>query len=73
MLAKQSINSNIRIENGLEINIKKQYWNREKGDMKSPRKVSHDVMKGYAGLQKWPVTTLPYSQKPYPSNPGTAQ
>jgi hypothetical protein len=52
MLAKQSINSNIRIENGLEINIKKQYLNREKGDMKSPRKVSHDVMKSYAGLQK---------------------
>jgi hypothetical protein len=52
MLAKQSINSNIRIENGLDIDIIKTVFKREKGDMKSPRKVSHDVMKGYAGLQK---------------------
>jgi hypothetical protein len=39
------------LKNGLEIDIKKQYLKRGTGDMKSPQKVSHDVMKGYAGLQ----------------------
>jgi hypothetical protein len=65
-------NSNLRMKNGLEIDIKKQYLKRGKGDMKSPQKVPHDVMKTRR-LAQQTVTTLPYSQKPYPSNPGTAQ
>lgn len=43
-----------------------------KNDMTSPQKVSHDVKKGYAGLQM-PVTTQPYIHKPDPNNPDTAQ
>jgi hypothetical protein len=39
------------LKNGLEIDIKKQYLKRGKGDMESPQKVSLDVMKDYAGLQ----------------------
>jgi hypothetical protein len=39
------------LKNGLEIDIKKKYLKKGKGDVKSPQKVSHDVMKGYAGLQ----------------------
>jgi hypothetical protein len=44
------IKSDMRIEKCIEIDIKKQYLKRGTGDMKSPQKVSLDVMKNYAGL-----------------------
>ena len=39
------------LKNGLEIDIKKQYLKRGKGDMENSQYIFFDVMKDYAGLQ----------------------